>query len=1185
MRSISAAMALYALCLSALIVPESAAQKIRPEARSPKTEAKPKADIQGETESPSAVQSPSSSQIDIVGPAGSGQFGQQVYILPNGNIVVTDPLYDITTPSTIADVGAVYLYDGETLALISQLTGSTASDQVGNGGITILSNGNYVIKSSFWRNGTAMFAGAATWASATDGVSGTVSSANSLVGTRSGDSISTVTALTNGNYIVHSINWDNGPTAENAGSATFCNGATGTSGAVTATNSLVGTTPFANVGGQIIPLPSGNYLVYNNVWPTNNVERYGAVTWGSGTTGVSGPVSSANSLVGSTTNDSVGSDGITILPNGNYVVRSSNWDNGAAVNAGAVTWGSGTAGVTGVVSAANSLVSSSANERLGLYLLVLANGNYVVSNPIWDNGAVANVGAVTWGSGTTGVAGVISASNSLVGSSASDVIGSTGITALNNGNYVVRSPHWDNGAIQNVGAITWGNGSIGTIGPVSVSNSFIGSSTDDGLGNLNSKIAELTNGNFVVSSNQWNQFRGAVTWFNGSVPTSGVASSGNSLVGVAVGDYDSATNITALANGNYVVNSPNWDNGATVNVGAVTWGNGTTGISGVASASNSLIGSTADDQVGSFLGVVGLTNGNYVVTSPNWDNGAVVNAGAATFASGTSGLSGVVSPSNSLVGTSANDRVGEGAVALSNGNYVVRCINWDNGASTNAGAVTWGNGTTGTSGIVSPSNSLVGTTTNDQIGGQGISPLDNGHYLVLSGGWSNGAATYAGAVTWGDGAAGVSGPVSAANSLVGSQPSDYVGNGGVVALANANYVVLSPLWRNGAIVSAGAVTYGAGNGGTVGTIDSSNSVLGTVASGVIASAQPTSNPISNERLVVARPSSNTVSVFNPTYTAVASGNWSDGATWNYGAFEKPHDVVIPSGRTVTLDADVPGPGGSVTVESGGQLVVDGERASESPITNAGVVDMSMGKLNMGANMFSSVCGAIENGAGADNYIVGAANKEFCTPGSYTFPIGTTNGYAPVNVNITSLNANPSSLTISSTASVHPNLYAPNSLGRFWSITESGDLTADFVFNYLDADVNGVESSYKLYRVAGGDPQLQTATLNAAANTMSITGVSQFSEWAIGNLAPTAASVSVSGRVTANGRPVSGVTVLFQGVDGAVRSAVTNTFGHYRVDGLAAGFGYVASVVSRRYSFESQYVELTDNLTGLDFNGR
>ena len=47
-------------------------------------------------------------------------------------------------------------------------------------------------------------------------------------------------------------------------------------------------------------------------------------------------------------NDGVGGEfnGVTALTNGNYVVSSPGWTNGAAASAGAVTWGSGTAGVT-----------------------------------------------------------------------------------------------------------------------------------------------------------------------------------------------------------------------------------------------------------------------------------------------------------------------------------------------------------------------------------------------------------------------------------------------------------------------------------------------------------------------------------------------------------------------------------------------------------------------------------------------------------------------------------------------------------------------------------------------------------------------------------------------------------------------------------------------------------------------
>src|SRR5262249_7046719 len=134
-------------------------------------------------------------------------------------------------------------------------------------------------------------------------------------------------------------------------------------------------------------------------------------------------------------------DGVTALSNGNYVVRSVNWDNGAVVNAGAVTWGSGTAGVAGAVSAANSLVGSTANDLVGSGpLTVLPTGNYVVLSPSWDNGAIVEAGAVTWGSGTAGVTGAVSAANSLVGSSANDQLGiGLSVQVLTNGNYVVLS--------------------------------------------------------------------------------------------------------------------------------------------------------------------------------------------------------------------------------------------------------------------------------------------------------------------------------------------------------------------------------------------------------------------------------------------------------------------------------------------------------------------------------------------------------------------------------------------------------------------------------------------------------------------------------------------------------------------------------------------------------------------------
>jgi hypothetical protein len=143
-------------------------------------------------------------------------------------------------------------------------------------------------------------------------------------------------------------------------------------------------------------------------------------------------------------------------------VSSPAWDNGGITDAGAVTWCNGTTGIAGVINSSNSLVGSSANDQLGLIsVTALNNGNYAVGSKYWDNGAVIDAGAITWGNGTTGISGEINSSNSLIGSNSYDFLGSdslsdnNGITALTNGNYVIRSPFYNDGGIINAGAVTW----------------------------------------------------------------------------------------------------------------------------------------------------------------------------------------------------------------------------------------------------------------------------------------------------------------------------------------------------------------------------------------------------------------------------------------------------------------------------------------------------------------------------------------------------------------------------------------------------------------------------------------------------------------------------------------------------------------------------------------------------------
>ncbi len=746
-------------------------------------------------------------QINLVDPNSTGSFDAPpaVSSLPNGNIVVAVP---DDTVDGVANAGGVYLYSGSTGALISALTGSHTGDEIGSNGITVLKSGNIIVESSSWNGGM----GAVTWINGVTGASDVVSASNSLVGSASSDAIGSLqpALLTNGNYVVVSPTWDNGD-----GSVTWGSGATGITGVVSNDNSFVGD-PANNNGIDsdklgsygVTVLDNGNYVISSPQWN----QGTGAVTWGNGATGSSGVVSAANSLVGSNNKDSVGggsiASGVVPLQNGNYIVISPLWDG----RTGAATWADGTMPTSATVSLANSLVGSTPGDQIGdsiystIDFTLLNSGNCVIVSPDWNN----TVGAVTLLNATTGTFGVVSAANSLVGSTAGDTIGQNGATALSNGNFVIDSPFWNNHA----GAATWGDGVNGIVGTVSAANSLVGNPGDS----VGSSTTALANGNYVVASDAWNMNAGAVTWGNGAGGSVGTVSATNSLIGNP-GDYVGRGGVTLLTNGNYVVDSSSWNQSS----GAVTCDNGAGGTTGLVSAANSLVGNPGDvigsTDYSSAGAITALPNGNYLVHSGNWQ----VYTGAVTWGNGSGGTVGLVSAANSIVGIPGdytyNNPYSMNVVVLTNGNFVV---------VSGAGAVTWGNGAIGTSGTVSAANSFMSAASTSSGAGFNVIALPNGNYVIESPAWNN----FTGAVTWVNGDTGMSGTPSPANSLVGSQSGDLVGatagiggyGSGVTPLSNGDFIVASTMWNKG----SGALTICNGTQATTGPVSSNNSFVGVV---------------------------------------------------------------------------------------------------------------------------------------------------------------------------------------------------------------------------------------------------------------------------------------------------------------------------------------------------------------------
>ncbi len=290
-----------------------------------------------------------------------------------------------------------------------------------------------------------------------------------------------------------------------------------------------------------------------------------------------------STLTGSTTGDRVGRASIDILGNGSiiklrnghFVVRSFDWGpNINAPRAGAVTWINANTGLNGVVSAGNSLVGSATDDRVGASnVIALSNGHYVLISCNWSGVSTPKqYGAATWGSGNGATVGEVSAANSLTGSSPDDGVNCR-VHASPNGNYVVANRSWNNAGQLYAGSVTWGNGSGGTVGVVSVANSLVGTSAYD----LVSKtVVVLRNGNFVTATEFWDEVNagsmtdtGAVTWMRGTVPTTGAVSINNSLIGLTSGDQV-GTHVIALNNGHYVTTAPRWDNPGTEDVGAAT---------------------------------------------------------------------------------------------------------------------------------------------------------------------------------------------------------------------------------------------------------------------------------------------------------------------------------------------------------------------------------------------------------------------------------------------------------------------------------------------------------------------------------------------------------------------------------------------------------------------------------------
>lgn len=159
-----------------------------------------------------------------------------------------------------------------------------------------------------------------------------------------------------------------------------------------------------------------------------------------------------------------------------------------------------------------------------------------------------------------------------------------------------------------------------------------------------------------------------------------------------------------------------------------------------------------------------------------------------------------------------------------------------------------------------------------------------------------------------------------------------------------------------------------------------------------------------------------------------------------------------------------------------------------------------------------------------------------------------------------------------------------------SAAYSGNITV--TENVPNVVSSAVCSNLRLYHFENGAWTPNTNAAPVYNSTTQVCTVSQtvssLSPFAVIELAPLAANVSVSGRIsTANSVGIRNAVVTLTDANGTIRAARTGAFGYYRFDGVAVGETYVFSVFAKRFNFTepTRVLTVAGNLSDVNFTAQ
>ena len=331
--------------------------------------------------------------------------------------------------------------------------------------------------------------------------------------------------------------------------------------------------------------------------------------------------------------------------------------------------------------------------------------------------------------------------------------------------------------------------------------------------------------------------------------------------------------------------------------------------------------------------------------------------------------------------------------------------------------------------------------------------------------------------------------VSAANPVVQRTGSTSAGSFTVNSGGTLTLTQTSPT------IAATTITFS-------GTVEYSRSGAQTLAVAV----QSGGNPNTYTNLKLSGTNAKTLSqntTINGTLTLAGTASLALSTfTRTYGA----SSILEYAGSTsqTSTDTELPSTSGpnSLKINNSSGVTLHASR------TINGTLTLSSGNITTNANTLT--LGSSSTVSRTSGHVIGNLKKT-SVPSSFTFDVGTANGYSPLTLSSVSGSGD---FTVSATQSTMPGVALPGkALTRYWSLTNAGLTSAVVSFQYLDADIPGTstEANYRIFKDTNGGgtgfsfPGAGADDVDDSTNTATtLSAVSTFSNWSVAEPnAPTA----------------------------------------------------------------------------------